>query len=1082
MAASAASDAAVRRRALEPDQSFLVEAPAGSGKTELLIQRYLALLARVEQPESIVALTFTRKAAAEMKERVLTALRQAAAGEPVANEYAAQTRALANAALAQNARQDWNLIDDTGRLQIGTIDSFCSLLTRQMPLLAKLGSPPRVLEFADELYYLAAQRTLVALGETQAFQPVFHDAVLHFDGNLSFLQKLIAESLAKRDQWMRKLARHRGEELRAEIDQLLAEELVWRLRQIADLWPVDVPGRPAVTAGALPEWVKAADRFLQKDKKQPRKSVRCSDTLAKRPDFCEALHRCRKLIAPPISDQEWLLISNFTVILNVALRQLEDIFRDRGEVDFTHISRSAAEALGTPDRPTELAYRLDFRIEHILVDEFQDTSLAQFELLERLTAQWSVGDGRTLFLVGDPMQSIYQFRDADVSLFIRAAEQGIGDISLERLRLCENFRSTKAIVRWVVDEFTRITPIDDDATIGAVTLRPTSAARSAQGTVPHIHRFIDDAGAAEAEKVVEIARASLAKGRSTAILVRARSHLDAILPALRKHEIPFEAVDLDALTSEQHILDLLSLTRAIHQLADRVAWLACLRAPFCGLTLSDLATLFDGRRDRTILNILNDDGLVAALPALSRQRVVRCRDVLSRAMEGFGRSPLRPLMEAAWIALGGPAALDGSNQRDDAASFLDLLEVCDAGGRIPDFSLFQERLNYLFARPLHHSASRVQVMTIHKAKGLQFDTVIIPQLGRLSGRSDRDLLVWSTPPGDGRSLVAGIPSTGGNSFSDPPYYKLVHNQTVQKEEAEQARLFYVAVTRAREELHLLANAKTKKSGVELTKPAGFLKLLWTEEEEQRFEAELARLLAGQSRQAELLFVAANETKLRRLPASWRLPDARPSVPWIPPYQTETPSDRKPTYDWVSETGRHAGSVVHDLLRRIAEDGLDAWPPARIAALDSFASRELERLGVPSTERTTAVARVLDALRNVVASERGRWILTPHANAQCEWPLAGIVGERFINARIDRTFIDEKGTRWIIDYKTSTHEGAGRPKFLRDERARYELQLNLYARLLEAAGENKIAVGLYFPLLDEWISWQIVAEEPALSVR
>jgi ATP-dependent exoDNAse (exonuclease V) beta subunit len=1081
MDSSVASDSAVRRRALETGKSFLVEAPAGSGKTELLIQRYLALLARVEQPESIIALTFTRKAAAEMKERVLTALRQAAASEPVANEYAAQTRTLANAALAQNERQGWNVIDDTGRLQIGTIDSFCSLLTRQMPLLAKLGSPPRVLEFADELYYLAAQRTLVTLAETEAFQPVFRDAVLHFEGNLSFLQKLIAESLAKRDQWMRKLARHRGEELRAEIDHLLAEELVRDLQQIADLWPDDVPGRPPVAADALSEWVQAADRFLYSKKKQPRKGVRCFDTLVKRRDFCEALHRSRKLVPPPISDREWLLISNFTVVLNVALRQLETVFRDRGEVDFTHISRAAAEALGAPDQPTELAYRLDFRIEHILVDEFQDTSLAQFELLERLTAQWSPDDGRTLFLVGDPMQSIYQFRDADVSLFIRAARQGIGDISLERLQLCENFRSTKAIVRWVVDEFTRFTPLEDDATIGAVALRRTSAARSAQGVAPRIHRFIDDDGTAEAEKVVEIACASLAKGRSTAILVRARNHLESILPALRKHEIPFEAVDLDALSSEQHILDLLSLTRAIHQLADRIAWLACLRAPFCGLTLFDLATLFDGRHDRTVLDILNDDGLVVSLPASSRQRVVRCREVLSRAVEGFGRSSIRPLVEAAWLALGGPAVLDGSNQRDDAASFFDLLEACDAGGRISDFSVFQERLNYLFARTFHHSTSRVQVMTIHKAKGLQFDTVIVPQLGRPSGRSGHDLLVWSTPPGDYRSLVAGIPSTGGDGFSDPPYYKSVHHQTLQKEEAEQARLFYVAVTRAREELHLMANAKTKKSGVELATPAGFLRLLWTDAERERFQAELKRRLA-QSQQGDLRLVAGNETTLRRLPASWQVPKARPSVSWVPPYESETPSDRKPTYDWVSETGRHVGSIVHDLLRRIAEDGIDAWPSSRIAALHRFASRELERLGVPLSERAAAVVRVLDALRNVTTSDRGRWILAPHAQAQCEWPLAGVVDGRFINGRIDRTFVDENGTRWIIDYKTSMHEGAGRQNFLRDERERYESQLKLYARLLEAAGEAKIAVGLYFPLLDEWISWEVVTEQPTLTAR
>ena len=1077
------SDAEARRRALDPTKSFLVEAPAGSGKTELLIQRYLRLLSLVAQPESIIALTFTRKAAAEMKERVLSALRATIAGEPVKNEYARLTRQLAEDALARDDDQGWNIVEDPGRMQISTIDSFCSLLIRQMPLLAGLGSAPSVLEFADELYHLAARRSIVALAEHSDFQRVFHDISFHFDGDLARLQNLIASLLKKRDQWIRKLAHLRGDELRSDICQLLGEEILRGIKAAHDIWPPSIPDRPQLSVDALEKWRSKAESLLHAGKKTPRRTIRHYETLAANPEFCKALHRCRRLVPACLSDDQWRFISNFTIVLGIALEQLEAVFCERAEVDFTRISQAAVEALGPPDRPTELAYRLDFRIEHILVDEFQDTSLGQYELLERLTGQWSLEDGRTLFLVGDPMQSIYRFRDAEVGLFIRAAEQGFGSISLETLRLQNNFRSTRSIVNWIVGEFRTIAPEEDDAAIGAVRLRKTQPARGHSGVSPRIYRFIDDDGSAEAAKVAEIAAHSIAKARSTAILVRTRKHLAAILPALRETEVPYEAVDLDALTTEQHILDLLSLTRAIHQVADRTAWIACLRAPFCGLTLADLATLLEGERERTVLQLLLDDRHVARLSIDARARIYRFRDVLSSATANFGRSPLRPLIEAAWVALGGPAALDGDNQREDAASFLSLLESSDEGGRIRDFALLNERLEYLFARPSSSSGSRVQVMTIHKAKGLEFDTVILPQLHGQGGTPDRDLLVWSTRFDADRTerfLVAGLPLRGTEDSPDSRYYNFVLKQAEERDKAEEARLFYVAATRAKEELHLLGNAKRTKNGTSVCAPGGFLKLLWPKEKEL-FEAELERRLARQPAQQTLTLTAPNVTVLRRLPASWRLPAPQPAVPWRPAYDADTPSEREPSYEWVSETGRHVGNIVHDLLRRVAEEGLESWTSAKIAGFAAFAKSELERAGVPGSERAAAADRVLTSLRNTLESERGRWILSPHTGAQCEWALGGLLDRQLITARIDRTFIDASGTRWIIDYKTSTHEGAGRELFLKEQKRRYQTQLELYARLLQEAGNANVAVGLYFPLLDEWVSWEaeLVETRPAL---
>jgi ATP-dependent exoDNAse (exonuclease V) beta subunit len=143
---------------------------------------------------------------------------------------------------------------------------------------------------------------------------------------------------------------------------------------------------------------------------------------------------------------------------------------------------------------------------------------------------------------------------------------------------------------------------------------------------------------------------------------------------------------------------------------------------------------------------------------------------------------------------------------------------------------------------------------------------------------------------------------------------------------------------------------------------------------------------------------------------------------------------------VSETGRHVGTIVHDLLRRIAEEGLSRWPPATLDRLAPFADRELRRLGVSGAELRAAVERVLSALKNVLASDRGRWILHPHHQAKCESALGGLLDGHLENARMDRTFVDEEGVRWVIDYKTSTHEGSGREKFLKEERDRYRLQL------------------------------------------
>lgn len=976
----AIADALEREQALNPYQSFIVQAPAGSGKTGLLVKRYLRLLSVVERPESIVAITFTRKAAAEMKTRVEDALRSANEDAPSRDSYDADTRKLAREALQNSRKHNWHLLADTGRLQIQTIDSLCALLTRQMPIVSEFGGTSDVIEDARELYRRAARRTIRNLAEGDDCNPaLFRRLSLHFDNDIACLEGQIAGMLGKRDQW----------------------------------------------------------RFLKH-----------------------------------VADDE-TLVSDFCQLLELARQSLRQVFREHSAVDFTEVTRAAIKALGTPEHPSDLLYSLDYRIEHLLVDEFQDTSRAQYELLKALTGQWSEGDSNhTLFLVGDPMQSIYRFREAEVGLFIDAfAREQLGAVRLIPIRLVTNFRSTPEIVNWTHATLGAVMP-EDDAAQGAVQFQPSEAARPEAGFGPKLFPFVDDSGAPEAREIVQIIQRSQGKGE-IAILVRSRAHITSILPALRNAGIPYEAIEIDELKTQQHILDLLSLTRALLHVGDRVSWLACLRAPWCGLTLADFSALAEQPATETIFDLLSDPERIVRLSPDGRQRAIDVQELFEAALEQVGRVRLRTLVERLWLALGGPAVLRGENQYEDVNTLLDLIEAFEEGGVIRDFSLLKERLDILYAQP-HSGANRVRVMTVHSAKGLEFDVVIIPKAAASTRSSDRDLIIWTEVKdqrGETGLKLAALPQRAGSD----PNYKSVFDENEQKESHELKRLFYVACTRAKNELYLLGNVKSKKGGTEPCKASSksFLGLIWP-----TVEAAFASELRGRFSPAANKAVDAKlpaTTLLRRLPVSWKTPPLDSSVRWASPLRTATASEHEIPYIWVSDTGRHVGSVVHELLKRVGREGWERWTQDRFAALAPLVASELKRLGVAATALRSASDTVIRALRNTLGSERGRWILRLRPDAQSEWPIGGRLGDQVISGTVDRMFRDEQDRLWVIDFKISEHEGSRPEQFLNQEKDRYRAQLETYGTLISRLNEAPVWLGLYFPLLDGWREWQLQKE-------
>jgi len=347
----------------------------------------------------------------------------------------------------------------------------------------------------------------------------------------------------------------------------------------------------------------------------------------------------------------------------------------------------------------------------------------------------------------------------------------------------------------------------EDQTSGAVPYLPATAFDSKlDGTAVSWHCGYDREE--EARKVVSIVQSSPGK---KAILVRNRAHLDEIVPALKEAGVRFKALDIEQLGEKQVVQDLYALTRALLHLGDRIAWLACLRAPWCGLTLADLLALTTGRaeeggseftsREYLILDRMRD---VTHLSADGQKRVDRVREVLQPLVQNRLRGSLRERVEGAWLALGGPACVESATDLEDAEIFLDELERLEEAGEV-DLAALEDRIKgRLYALPdVEAPEDAVEIMTIHRAKGLEFDTVIVPGLDRLPRSGPKPLLVWKSLA-DGRLLLAPIDEIGAG---EDQTYKYVRELDKEADDIESGRLFYVAATRARQRLHLLACAK-----------------------------------------------------------------------------------------------------------------------------------------------------------------------------------------------------------------------------------------------------------------------------------
>ncbi len=1145
-------DFAQRKAALNPYENCIVQAPAGSGKTELLTQRYLTLLTQIESPEEILAITFTQKAAAEMRQRIVESLQHAAEQSQPSEEPKKSNWALAQAVLKKDQQQGWGLLANANRLRIMTIDSLCAQLVRQMPLLSGVGGSPAISDMPSLLYNIAAERTLNGLHTKQSWSPALAILLEQLDNQWDKAQALIAKLLAKRDQWLEHVVpyRQQPDSLKQHLEsvlQLLAEDAVqavwqsWQtlrqkypalnelpaiaqraanyLAQDNKIMPVSIWLERSVPPHAnledLPFW-QAWANFLTTENNNQRTwrsplglnktfgFPAASGTKDKAEKEAFSYHKALMqhvledlqqetvwlnqldavLACPPLHYRadHWQLLTALLEILPIAVAQLTVAFEEYGQVDFCELSLRALQALNSADAPTELQLKLDYQIQHLLVDEFQDTSVTHLKLLTLLVEGWQVGDGRTVFLVGDPMQSIYRFREADVSLFLRAQQQGLAHLPLEVITLSANFRAQPALLEWVNKTFSQIFPVQSDLITGAVSYSDSHPGRVESQKIKQspVQFYPCLTAENQHQKIVECVKQhrNETPNDSLVILVRARSHIQSVMQRLQQEEIPVQAVEIESLQARPFIQDLMSLTRALFCLEDKIAWLAFLRSPWCGLALADIYVLAseEGVLWQRMLDAVEKK---IALSTDGLQRLIRCCEVLAVALAQRRRLSVAETVEQTWLALGGLSCIY-AHQVKEVQLFFRLLDKLDQANDLIDLDRLEEKLAQLYGESPESIGPAVQIMTIHKAKGLEFDHVILPYLEKTNPSDEKELLMWwrHVHPKVGE-LLCLAPIHNAYDKEEGIYHFLRKLQREQMDQ-ERIRLLYVAATRARQQLDLVACVElSEKEDAELKwlqpKSGSFLKLLWPVLEKEHWPTELP-FSVKQNDVAEALSSSAH---LYRFPNDWQNPllalqmvGAGPSA--CPeengnyrglPLQNEIETDKNRAPVDEDPSGlRATGQVLHRMLEGFSRFGVPELFVDQIKNYRVGWQRLLVQQGVLTAELTHALMLLEKAVSEMLQDPRGKWLLTDHLHAVSEYEITCVAGKKVQRLVIDRSFVADN-IRWIVDYKLIEAD-------LEQAWLLYAAQLQRYAKVMhdiqQQRGENyPIHIALYLPLVRGW---------------
>ena len=1182
---------------LDRDRNIVVRAGAGSGKTRVLVERFFDLLRSGATVSQIVAITFTRKAAAEMIERIKARVREQIEAGP-------------------DDHTPWREIQaDLGAAAVSTIHAFCERMLRDFPLAASVEPEFQVLDEID-----AGQMRRDAVAETlhrvsRSTGPTRDALARLLDAyGLYDLRKTLRELLDKRrvasacfgqfladgpPAYLERLSEEYLERQRPALQQLLADdELAGALRQILAFTPKNPEDKGYIRVQTAAEPISAflahegpvsieladaamqiLDTFLTKEgtahKKFPGnaknwaagecrefKELACtiSDVLAPYHErILGALPETEECFANTLADLQ--------SIFSASLDTLWDLKGHGSLLDFDDLEdRTTHLFQESPDAPRVLA-TLRRRYRHILVDEFQDTNMAQWQIISPLLQSADQRfEAHRGFLVGDAKQSIYGFRQADVRMMRRAtdafqkANRRHGahrkplpsattseEERLGVLPLSDNFRSLPTLIdftNFLFDAIMVRTPDEFE-----IAYAPMQGARGSADDPPgHVEIIIADprdderddstavAVAAEGDVLAQTIRRIVDQGNThrvldpqkgryvpasyghMAILLRRYRHGPVYEAALRRSGIPYAAYKGMGFFERQEVLDVMNLLSFLASELDDIALAGVLRGPLMGLSDEGLFWAARGA-DGTLWERINRGELPPEMNERDREALARARRLLRKWREVAGRVPaadfVRTVLDdtALWgIVQGG---IEGQLREANLRKLLDIVRSLENKG-LSGLRDIADRLRELAETedkeglaPLDvEEQNAVKIMTVHAAKGLDFPIVLVPDMTRPITHRSSDRVLMDPEVGIGVGVPVG--KSPGREGVRSVMYDHLSRLMKARETAEEKRLFYVACTRARDELCLIGRGK------ELDVSQSW----W------RWLAEAFHITAVTSGTEGITFRAEGASLERRIPLRRLAPadvaasgptevlaDSLPPAPSHPPPLEEKVSRdiaflaARRSHPILSPTAiieftdcpaRYYLTHVAHLSEEVLQDptrsgGTDRKTAQALGTVAHALLENLSRLANDSPEQILNRARTMAErfaeftpeetarLTSRAADMVLRFRETPRFAAALrsaehftEMPFLLNLGPAAIDGRMDLLYHSAAGDWTIVDYKTSPAPDTD------DLTPGYRTQMQVYALAVRDLFRTKrVEVVLVF-LQDEPVEVRMVLEEPELN--